>query len=746
MGLNDAAKMRKSAAIVGEVIGKYHPHGDQAAYEALVRMAQDFSLRYPLIEGLGNFGSLDGDSPAAMRYTETRLSSFASALLKEINQGTTQFRPTYDGMGEEPDVLPAGVPNLLLNGSSGIAVGMSCSFAPHNLTEVIAACRATISDMSLGTEGLLKYIKGPDFPTGGEILDQPESLAAMYRTGHGSIRLRGTYEVEQKKKGQSSLIITSIPYSVNKSRLIERIAILIKEKNLKHVQDIRDESTADVRIVVELKGDDVKPDSVMAFLYKHTDLQINFPVNMIAVTPSGVPDRLSLEAIIRHFLEFRYDKTVLRLQHRLETIRKRIHVLEGFELLFRDLDKAIRIIRSARNRGEAEEGLASHFHLDKEQVDAVLEMRLYRLVGMEIGKLLDELAAKRREERDISRDLSSPDRIWKIVDRDLTEIQSAFGEARRTRFVTEEDASAVAFDPDEFVQHEDATVILSKQGWIRRMKMEVGDASSLKFREGDGLFGWVRVNTGRTVAIFSNLGKVYIMRAIDIPATSGFGEPIGSLLTLADGEFMVGLIAPDPARDPHGAADSGSEVEGASRVEERDEDPSQPLLFRELDDENGRTESYPDIASSERAILITRGGKGFRFGYEILREPTKRNGKKLVNIRSDDEVVSVKPEDRESVAIAVDSGRVLFFPVDQVPMMAGPAQGVRMIGLKAGSSVIGMELVSVADSLRIEHSGGKEQILSVGQIPKGNRGSRGKTIGKDISRIDRIEPVEVKVQ
>ena len=353
MKLGDSSKMRKSAAIVGEVIGKYHPHGDQAAYDALVRMAQDFSLRYPLIEGSGNFGSIDGDSPAAMRYTETRLSRFSGLLLQDIDEGTTDFRPTYDGIGEEPDVLPAAVPNLLLNGSSGIAVGMSCSFPPHNLGEIVAACRAAIKNPDLDVNGLMEYINGPDFPTGAEIIESHDRLREIYESGHGSIRVRGTYKVEQPGRGKTLLVITALPYSVNKAKLVERIAVLIREKRLRNVFDVRDESAEDIRVVLEIRGTDIKPESIVGFLCRHTELQINFPMNFIAINPQGAPDRLSLDKIIKYFLEFRYHKTVRRLNHLLEILRKRIHILEGFEILFDDLDKAIAIIRSSRSRAEA---------------------------------------------------------------------------------------------------------------------------------------------------------------------------------------------------------------------------------------------------------------------------------------------------------------------------------------------------------------------------------------------------------
>ncbi len=735
MRLGEASRMRKSAAVVGEVIGKYHPHGDQAAYDSLVRMAQDFSLRYPLVQGTGNFGSVDGDSPAAMRYTETRLSPFAGLLLREIDQGTTEFRPTYDGMGQEPDVLPAAIPNLLINGSSGIAVGMSCSFPPHNLREVISACRAAIKNPDLDVKGLLKHVKGPDFPTGGETLDQPERLVEIYASGHGSVTVRGTFEIEEQGRGRANLIVTSIPYSVNKSRLIERIAALIRDKKLKHVHDVRDESTEDVRIVLELKGSDVKPDSVMAFLYKHTELQVNFLINFIAITPQGVPDRLGLDRIIRYFLDFRYEKTVQRLQHRLDILRKRIHILEGFRILFQDLDKALAIIRSARSRKEAEQGLKDHFDLDDEQVDAILEMRLYKLVGMEIGKLLEELTIKKREAGEIERDLASPERLWQIVDNELAEISKKFGDDRRTRIVAESQATALEYDPEEFVDHEDTTVILSRQGWIRRIKSEVEDASGLKFREGDGLFGLVRVNTGRTVALFSNLGKVYVVRAIDIPATTGFGEPLGSLLGFADGESVVGMIAPDPVRSEtqepgHMGTDQDS---GGSE----DEEQVQFEMFDVPAPEEKEGEAGPTV-TMDRGVVMTRSGKGFRFDYEILREPTKRMGRKLVNLREGDETLGVIPETGSLLAVASDSGNILVFPLDQVPILSGPAQGVRIVKLKAGSTAVAFVMAKSEDTLEVKPKKGKLKVFAIGDLPTANRAGQGKTYCSGIVDMERV--------
>ena len=734
MRLDDAAKMRKAAAVVGEVIGKYHPHGDQAAYDSLVRMAQDFSLRYPLVNGSGNFGSIDGDSPAAMRYTETRLSAFASLLLREIDQGTTTFRPTYDGIGEEPDVLPSLVPNLLLNGASGIAVGMSCSFPPHNLREVLMACKEAIKDPTIDTAGLLKFIKGPDFPTGAQIILDEDGFRNVYETGHGAVRVRASYTTESLSRGKVNIVVTSVPYSVNKSRLIERIANLIRDKRLKSLYDIRDESADDVRIVLELRGADVKPDSVMAFLYKHTDLQINFPVNLIAINPSGAPDRMSLDRIIKHFLEFRYEKTVLRLTYRLGFLRKRIHALEGFERLFDDLDKALQIIRSARNRQEAASGLKDYFGLDDEQVDAILELRLYRLVGMEIGKVLDELRSKRKEASGISADLDSPKRLWKIIDGEFNEIIEKFGDKRRSALIREEKALSLDYNPEEFVEQDDVTVILSRQGWIRRIKLAVDDHATLKFRDGDGLFAIVRVNTSRTVAFFSNLGKLYVIKAADVPATSGFGDPVSSLVNLSDGELLVGMIAPDPVNQTC-AADSLPNEDADGDSDTGDED--QPDMFRTVSARE-ISDQAPDQCS-KLGYLVTRLGKGFRFDLDLTRETTKKIGRKVVNLQDSDQVLAVKIVLGSLIIVGTSDGRLLVFDCDQVPVLSGVAQGVILIKLTAQNSVTITETANQGDSLTVMGSDGQGMELKVEKSLISKRGGRGKKIIDSLIQIDRDE-------
>jgi DNA gyrase/topoisomerase IV subunit A len=722
MKLGDAARMRKSAAVVGEVIGKYHPHGDQAAYDAMVRMAQDFSLRYPLVEGSGNFGSVDGDSPAAMRYTEVRLSSFASLLLRDIDQGTTEFRDTYDAMGREPDVLPSAVPNLLLNGASGIAVGMSCSFPPHNMGEVIEACREAIRHPEIDTEGLLEFIKGPDFPTGGEVLISRQNLRDAYRTGYGFVRVRATFSVENVGKAKRNLVVTSIPYSVNKSRLIERIASLITDKKLKYVNDVRDESAGDVRIVLELKGD-VSPEIIMAFLYKNSDLQINFPINLICITPAGTPERLSLSQIVNYFLAFRFEKTTLRLRYKLAVLLKRIHLLEGLAALFDDLDLAIRLIRSSRNREEAFIGLKKNFELDDEQADAVLEMRLYRLVGIEIGKLLDELAAKKRDSAAIEKDLASSGRIWRIVDKELAEIATKFSDSRRSSVTMESETKVFQYSPEEFLEREDATVILSQQGWIRRIKGEILDENSLKFREGDGLLGYVRLNTDQSAAILSNLGKIYVIKARDVPYSTGFGESIGNLFTMADGEIPLTIIS---AAAPVALDDKGRcSDDSRSAMTVQDNSPMQSILFPTSQD-TLEEKSESQAAFGNYFIVAGRLGRGFKFDREVIKDPTKRTGRKLVNLDENDAAVNIKNYDRDILIMGSSSGRMIALKCSDIPVLSPPAAGVRLMRLGEGAEIVSLEVAQSEDLLSVNIGGDTDKIISVRDIPIMKRGTQGK--------------------
>jgi len=425
------AKHRKCATVVGDVMGGYHPHGDAALYEALVRMAQPFSLRYPLIDGSGNFGSLDGDSAAAMRYTECRLARISDEMLTELDQDTVPFRPNYDGTKTEPVVLPARIPNLLVNGTTGIAVGMATNVPPHNLSEVCAALVKLLDNPDLSSLQLCRWVKGPDFPTGGQILNTPDELKEIYRTGSGTIRLRSTWEEGAETRTAKTVYVTSIPYAVNKAALVERIADVVLSRKLPPLLDVKDVSTDDVRIALELKKD-ADPRMVMAYLFKNTPLQTNVIVNLTCLIPTenpevGRPERLDLKAILWHFLHFRLEVVTNRLEHELESLRKRVHVLEGFEKVFDALDEIIRIIRKSDGKADSAEKIMKRFELDAEQTDAILELKLYRLARLEILVIQNELADKRKRARQITSLLKDDDARWKVVRDELEDVQAKYG-------------------------------------------------------------------------------------------------------------------------------------------------------------------------------------------------------------------------------------------------------------------------------------------------------------------------------
>src|SRR5262249_31377299 len=424
----------KSAAVVGEVMKTYHPHGDQSIYDALVRMAQPFSLRHTLVEGYGNFGSIDGDPPAAMRYTECRLTPIAVTLLSELREQTVDLRPNYASTAEEPVVIPAQFPNLLVNGASGIAVGMATNIPPHNLKEVCQAAIALLDNRELSLEKLLKYIHGPDFPTGGVILNTAEEIRQVYATGQGAIKLRGTYENDPEKP--NTVLITSIPYGIEKDPLVQRIGELISKGQVPQLTNVKDLSTEDVRIALELRPGS-NAEAALAYLFKNTPLQTNFNVNLTCLLPAAgaevaVPDRLDLRSILQHFLDFRLEVVTRRLRHELANLLQRIHILEGFAIVFNNLDEAIRIIRASDGKADAAPKLIARFLLSEAQADAILETKLYRLGKHEIKDILDELAQKRERAAEIERLLADEPALWKIIRNELKEIARAYGDPRRT--------------------------------------------------------------------------------------------------------------------------------------------------------------------------------------------------------------------------------------------------------------------------------------------------------------------------
>ena len=559
--LTAEAKFRKCAKIVGDVMGNYHPHGDGAIYDALVRMAQSFSLREPLVDGSGNFGSLDGDPPAAMRYTECRLTAIASPVLGELNQDTVQFRPNYDGTQKEPVVLPALLPNLLVNGATGIAVGMATNIPPHNLNEVLSAALrlldALVEGKDLSSRELCRTIRGPDFPTGGQLIASPEELKTVYETGQGSLKVRGTWELaaasQQSKSDTQHVTITSVPYGVNKATLVERIASVIVSKKLPVLVDVRDLSADDVAIELDIKAG-ADPLKVLAYLFKNTPLQSNFSVNLTCLVPTenpevGRPERLDLHSILWHFLNFRLEVVTRRLKHELAVLERRIHILEGFEAIFDALDQILKLIRQSDGKADAASKMIQRFKLDAEQVDAILELKLYRLARLEILVIRKELAQKNKRRGEIQRLLREKNAKgkWSIVRGELSELAEQFGKTRSRRTLIEEGTEEPEYSAEDFIVDEDCHVLITRDGWVKRQR-EIKDPNTTRLREGDSVLTCDAASTRETIVFFSNFGTAYTCRCIDIPATTGYGEPIQKLFKLKDGEKIVAALSLDSRR------------------------------------------------------------------------------------------------------------------------------------------------------------------------------------------------------
>lgn len=697
--LKPEGRFRKSAAVVGEVMGKYHPHGDQSIYDAMVRMAQPFSLRYPLVNGHGNFGSLDGDAPAAMRYTEAKLRDIAEALLDEIKQRTVDFRPNYDGQLFEPVVLPAKLPQLLINGSTGIAVGMATNIPPHNLREVGKALVALIDDPELDNGALCKYVKAPDFPTGGEILNSKEELLQVYETGQGAIRLRGQYELEQEGR-KRQIVITSIPYALNKSTLIEKIAAQVIGNKLPQIVDVRDESTDVVRIVLELKRG-ANAEAAMAYLYKHTPLQQNFNVNLTCLVPTdnpeiAAPERLDLKGALRHFLDFRYDVLIRRLNYQLEKLLERIHILEGFELIFDALDEAIAIIRKSEGKADAAGKLMARFGLDEVQVDAILELKLYRLAKLEILVIRKELKEKRAEVARIRKILASPKLAWSHVRGEVEEAYKAHADPRRTKLVGPEADIDDAYDPEAYIVKEKTWVIVTRRGRVKRQK-RVSEISAIRVPEGDEV-GWViRTDTRQTISFFTQLGAAYVARVDDIAQTTGYGDPVQAMFSFGDGERLVGVCTADPKLEP--------QPTGLQEVEPPGEgDPTGPF-----------------------GVAITRHGRALRFPLSSHSELTKKGGRKYATLADDDEVVAVYPCHGDgNVALATEQARVILFPIHEIPVRVNAARGVNAIRLGDKDRVLGFSLPEKRrDGLKVVTNRGREILVRETSYKVVGRGGKG---------------------
>jgi DNA gyrase subunit A len=717
LGITSDAKPRKCMYVCGNVTGNYHPHGDVSVYDALVRMAQPWALRETLIEGIGNFGSIDGDNPAAPRYTECRMSPIASEVLKDLGTKIVPHKLNYDGSRQEPVVLPSRMPNMLVNGATGIAVGMATNIPSHNLAEVCRALIKLLNDPEIKDYQLVANdaVQGPDFPTGGQIINTKEELREIYRTGQGSLKVRGTTLLTDEGRSGKTLQINSIPYGVNKAVLVERIAEIVMSSKMPLIEDVRDLSTDEIRVDLQLRKD-ADEAKVLAYLYKNTPLQTNFNVNMTCLVPTenpevGRPERLGLKEILWHFLHFRLDVVTARLEHELDGLLRRMHILEGFVLIFDALDEIIRIIRRSDGKADAAEKIMKRFPADKggldaEQTDAILELKLYRLAKLEINLVQAELEEKQKRAKQIQRLLkeNTDDTIssgrWKIVREEIEGLINDYGKskagARRTQIITVEEEPE--FNAEDFIVAEDCHVLLSTDGWVKRQK-QIADPSKSRLRDGDRVLTCVAGSTRATVAFFSSGGVCYTARMVDIPASTGYGEPIQKLFKMKDGERIVAAISLDPRVIGNIA-----------------EDPKRP-------------EYCPEI----HGFAATSNGFALRFGLEQFVEPSTRSGRRFARVAPGAEVVGVDAIDgKETIlAISVDC-RAMVCPAEEINYLSGPGKGVTLIKLTKTDRLLGFKASSGdRDLLVVETNRGAQKTISTVKYRVTSRGGRGTEIQKN---------------
>ena len=738
----------KCAAVVGEVMKTYHPHGDQSIYDALVRMAQPFSVRETLIDGYGNFGSIDGDPPAAFRYTECRLTHIAQTLLSELREQTVDFRPNYASNAEEPIVLPAQYPNLLVNGVTGIAVGMATNIPPHNLKEVIHALIALLDNRELPLEKILKSIHGPDFPTGGVVLNSAEEIRQIYATGQGTIKLRGQYEPHPERPG--AILITSIPYGIEKDALVERIGELIAKGQVPQLTNVKDLSTDDVRILLELKQG-ANADAALAYLFKNSPLQINYSINLTCLLPAAgaqvaVPSRLDLKTILQQFLDFRLEVVTRRLQYELRNLLERIHILEGFAIVFKNLDEAIAIIRASEGKADAAPKLMARFELSDLQADAILETKLYRLGKLEIRDIMNELAQKRKRAKEIQQLLKDEPARWEMIRSELKQISQTFGSPRRTRI--EVPKAPMEFREEDYIVDEDAWVIVTRDGWVKRQK-SFTDVASIRVRDDDRV-GWAyRARARQTLTFFTDRGIAYTLRVNDLPMTTGHGEPIQKQFAFEDQEHIVGVVCHDPRCIP----DWSKHPQTPPRYVQR-------MLGGNLDDDDAEASEHDHgrngngaaaaaaLPSPPYAIALSAGGKVLRLALQPLAAVSTRKGRLIMRLDpgfKGDLVVGVEATDgSENVCLATRAARVLIFPVTEANIVGGAARGVAAIRLDSKDRVLGFMLANKKrEGLTVRTNRGGIQIVRATKYPVTGRGGKGYAILQRGS-LDSVVPAEAE--
>jgi topoisomerase IV subunit A len=625
---------KKSAKVVGDVIGGFHPHGDQSIYDAMVRLAQDFAMRYPLVDGQGNFGNIDGDGAAAYRYTEAKMTDIAMRLMEGMAEDAVDFKPTYDGSGEEPVVLPANFPNLLANGSTGIAVGMATSIPPHNVAEICEAALALIANPKLGVDDLVRHIPGPDFPTGGVLVEPHASILESYRTGRGAFRLRARWHKEDKGRGVYQIVITEIAYGVQKSKLVEKIAELLLAKKLPLLKDVRDESADDVRLILEPRAGTVDPTILMEQMFKVTDLEQRISLNMNVLDHGTVPRVMGLRDVLAAWLEHRKDVLVRRTQHRLEQIARRLEILDGYIVAYLNLDEVIRIIRE---EDDPKAKLIKRFKLTDNQAEAILNMRLRSLRKLEEIELRSEHKGLTEEQTQLNGLLGSDRKQWGEITKQINELKKVYGKdtilgRRKTEFAEAPHADYTEEAEAAFIEKEPVTVILSEKGWIRAMKGHTPEVNDEKgFKAGDRLKLAFYAQTTDKLLLLSTGGKVYTIGADKLPGGRGQGEPLRLMVDLEEGQDFVDLFVYQP---------------GQNRL----------------------------IASSV--------GDGFLVSEDELIANT-RKGKQVLNVSGTTEAKIIVPADGDTVAVIGENRKLVIFPASELPEMAR-GKGVRLQKYKDG--------------------------------------------------------------
>jgi len=687
--LDPNSGFKKCARIVGDVIGKFHPHGDQAVYDALVRLAQDFAVRYPLVDGQGNFGNIDGDNPAAMRYTEARMTEVATLLMEGITEDAVDFRDTYDGEDSEPVVLPGAFPNLLANGSSGIAVGMATSIPPHNAAELCDAAIHLIRHSDATVETLAGMVPGPDFPTGGVIVESRASIVEAYRTGRGGFRVRARWEKEDAGRGTWRVVVTEIPYQVQKSRLIEKIAELLQARKLPLVEDIRDESAEDIRIVIEPKSRTVDPGLMMESLFRLTELESRISLNMNVLSRGRVPKVMSLSEVLREWLEHRREVLVRRSRHRLAEIDRRLEVLGGLLIAYLNIDEVIRIIRF---EDEPKKRLIERFELTEVQVEAILNMRLRALAKLEEIEIRKEHDSLSKEKEQIETLLGSEALQWKVLAKDIAEIRDKFGPEtplgkRRTTFADAPDHD-VADIQQAMIEKEPVTVVLSEKGWIRAMRGHLADLSLLTFKEGDKLRIAFHAETTDKVILFATNGKFFTLGADKLPGGRGHGEPVRVMIDMEADADIAAAFRHEPGR---------------------------------------------------KLLLVSTAGNGFLVPEAEVVANT-RKGRQVMNVAPPAEArlcVMLAAGD-DHAAIVGENRKLLLFPLAQVPEMTR-GKGVRLQKYKDGG-VKDARAFSLSAGLSWTDSAGRTHVKPAAELAEwlGDRAQAGRTVPKGFPRTGRF--------